>query len=336
MQELYPLKFTPQLKEKIWGGKKLQQSLNKDIPSDKTGESWEISAVENNLSVVANGYLAGNNLQELIEIYMGDLVGEHIYGKFGVEFPLLIKYIDANDILSVQVHPDDILAKERHNAYGKTEMWYIIEAEPNAKLISGFKQALTPEEYQQKVAKGTLQEVLNFEPVKKGDTFYMPAGRVHAIGAGIVLAEIQQTSDVTYRIFDWNRKDANGKGRELHTELAIEAIDFTVKDSYRTAYEKSTNTPNQLVQSPYFTTNRLQINKPIERNFQSIDSFVVYMCIKGEVSLMCDETTSETIKTGETVLIPASFEHLQLKPVKESILLEVYIEDDTKNKEKQN
>ncbi len=327
MQALYPIKFTPQFKEKIWGGNRLKPLLNKNIPSNKTGESWEISAVENNLSEVANGFLAGNSLQELIEIYMGDLVGEKNYDRFGIEFPLLIKYIDANDVLSVQVHPDDDLAKKRHNAYGKTEMWYVIDAQPGAKLISGFTKELTKEEYTQHVKKGTLEQVLNFEPVKPGDVFYMPAGRVHAIGAGIVLAEIQQTSDVTYRIFDWNRTDDKGQGRELHTDLALDAINFKVEKEYRTDYEEARNSAVNLVQSPYFTTNKLELNSAIERNFPAVDSFRIYMCVSGKAQITCNEEATEIITKGETVLVPASFEHIHIKPVEQATLLEVYLED---------
>lgn len=327
MQALYPLKFTPQFKEKIWGGDHLKPLLNKNIPSDKTGESWEISAVDNNLSVVTNGFLAGNSLQELIEIYMGDLVGEKNYDRFGIEFPLLIKYIDANDVLSVQVHPDDDLAQKRHNAYGKTEMWYVIDAQPGAKLISGFSKELTKQEYAKYVEKGTLEQVLNFEPVKPGDVFYMPAGRVHAIGAGIVLAEIQQTSDVTYRIFDWNRTDEKGQGRELHTDLALEAIDFKIEKKYKTDYEEAPNSAVSLVKSPFFTTNKLELNGTLERNFPEIDSFRIYMCINGEAELTCNEETTEHISKGETVLIPASFEHISIKPVEQATLLEVYLEN---------
>jgi mannose-6-phosphate isomerase len=327
MQALYPLKFTPQYKEKIWGGHHLKPLLNKSIPSDKTGESWEISAVENNVSVIANGFLEGNTLQELLEIYMGDLVGEKLFKKFGIEFPLLIKYIDANDVLSVQVHPDDTLAKKRHNAYGKTEMWYVIDAEPEAQLISGFKKELTKQEYANHLEQGTLEKVLNFEPVKAGDVFYMPSGRVHAIGAGIVLAEIQQTSDVTYRIFDWNRKDEKGQGRELHTELAMDAIDFSVQKEYRTHYENKPNEPAPIVKSSYFSTNKLILDKPLERDFHEIDSFKIYMCLEGAATLICDEHTQEKLSKGETVLIPASFEHIELSPVGQTTLLEVYVED---------
>ncbi|HER08916.1 MAG TPA: mannose-6-phosphate isomerase, partial [Bacteroides sp.] len=203
-RKLYPLKFKPILKDKIWGGSRLREVLGKEA-SDRAGESWEISGVSGDISVVENGFLAGNDLTELVEVYMGDLVGEHIYEQFGLEFPLLIKFIDANDFLSIQVHPGDELARERHNSFGKTEMWYIVEAEADGQLIAGFNREMDRDTYLEHLQRGTLKEIVNFERVKKGDIYYMPSGRIHAIGAGVLLAEIQQTSDVTYRIYDWDR-----------------------------------------------------------------------------------------------------------------------------------
>ena len=225
---LYPLKFTPIAKETIWGGNKLQQELNKDFSSErKIGESWEISGVTNDISVVANGELKGKNLSELIQEYAEQLLGKKNVQKFGSEFPLLIKFIDANDVLSIQVHPDDELAKERHNSFGKTEMWYVLGAEKESNLIVGFNQEVDQNLYQKKLKEGKLEEILNLEKVEKGSTYFIPAGRVHAIGKGILVAEIQQTSDVTYRIYDYNRKDDQGNTRELHTEWALDAIDYT-------------------------------------------------------------------------------------------------------------
>jgi len=234
MSHLYPLKFKPIFKDKIWGGNKIKTLLNKDFsPLPNCGESWEISGVQDEISVVSNGFLIGNNLQELIEIYMGDLVGDQVYQKYGIEFPLLIKFIDAHDDLSIQVHPNDKLAMQRHNAYGKTEMWYIIDADRGAKLISGFNTEVTKDAYIKHLENNTLNLILNYEEVKAGDVFFMPAGRVHAIGKGILLTEIQQTSDITYRIYDYNRKGTDGKPRELHTSLALDAIDFKSYDNYR-------------------------------------------------------------------------------------------------------
>lgn len=236
---LYPLKFNPILKDKIWGGSKLKTVLNKDFsPLPNAGESWEISGVEGDVSVVSNGFLEGNNLEELIEIYMGDLVGDHVYENFGIEFPLLIKFIDANDVLSIQVHPDDVLSKERHNAFGKTEMWYVIEADKGSELIVGFNQKVDKDTYIKKLEEGRLEEILNNEPVAKGSCFFIPAGRVHAIGKGILLAEIQQTSDVTYRIYDFNRTDDKGTPRELHTELAVDAIDYSFEKKIQNRISK--------------------------------------------------------------------------------------------------
>ena len=235
MNELYPLKFHPIFKERIWGGRKLHTLLNKPLPENRViGESWELSGVQENISVVKNGFLKGNDLQELIEVYLGDLVGDHVYDRFGIEFPLLFKFNDAQQFLSIQVHPDDHLAKQRHKAWGKTEMWYIVQADPGAELISGFINGVDEEVYQKALKEKRIPEICNYEPAEEGDLFYIPSGRIHATGAGILFAEIQQTSDVTYRIFDWNRKDAAGRERELHTDLATEAIDFKPYKDYRT------------------------------------------------------------------------------------------------------
>lgn len=326
MNELYPLKFKPILKGKIWGGQNLKSTLNKNIPNDKSiGESWEISCVENNVSVVTNGNLADNELNELIEIYMGDLIGDHVYDKFGLEFPLLIKFIDANDVLSIQVHPDDELAQKRHNSYGKTEMWYIIDSKEGAELISGFNQEMDKTNYLNHLKKNELPNILNAEKIKKGDVFYIPAGRVHAIGAGIVLAEIQQTSDITYRIFDWNRKDDKGNYRELHTEQALDAIDYKMYDNYKTEYKSEKNATSKIIGSKYFETNILDFDQSIEKDYHKLDSFVIYMCIDGEFEIEYYETKKITIRKGETVLIPAVIEHLRLNPLVQSKLLEVYI-----------
>ncbi len=302
----------------------MQSVLNKDVKGSDVGESWEISGVQGNLSVVAEGFLEGNNLQELAEVYMGDLLGDKVYEKFGVEFPLLIKFIDANDVLSVQVHPDDEMAKERHHSYGKTEMWYVMQAEKDAELIIGFNQPLTKEEYAQKVSEGTLEQVLNKEKVSEGSCVFMPAGRVHAIGAGVLVAEIQQTSDITYRIFDWNRVDKEGKGRELHTDLALEAIDFSYHKQYMTEYTAEENETETLVNCPYFTTNLLELTEKVEKDFHDLDSFVIYMCVDGAAVLQT-ATGDMSLQKGETVLVPAITEKLNLLPEKKAKLLEIYI-----------
>jgi mannose-6-phosphate isomerase len=325
MKTLYPLKFHPILKDKIWGGARLKNILNKPTDSDKCGESWEISAVQGNISKVKNGFLAGNNILELTEIYMGDLVGDTIYDRFGIEFPLLIKFIDANDILSVQVHPDDELAMERHKAYGKTEMWYIIEAEKNAELICGFNRKMDKETYLSYLNNKTLKEILNFEKVKAGDVFFTPSGRVHAVGAGILLAEIQQTSDITYRIYDWDRVDDKGKSREMHTELALDAIDFKFYGNYRTDYKLSLNQTINITDCKYFTTGLLYFDKPVEKEYNFIDSFVIYMCLEGKIDIKYGLGLSESMVAGETVLIPASLKNLNLVPAGKAKIIEVYI-----------
>ncbi|BAX79481.1 type I phosphomannose isomerase catalytic subunit [Labilibaculum antarcticum] len=322
---LYPLKFTPILKDKIWGGSKLKTVLNKDFsPLPNAGESWEISGVEGDISVVSNGFLAGNDLEELIEIYMGDLVGDKVYENFGIEFPLLIKFIDANDVLSIQVHPDDELSKERHNAYGKTEMWYVIEADKGSELIVGFNQDISKEEYLAKLEEGKLEDILNNAPVKEGSCFFIPAGRVHAIGKGILLAEIQQTSDVTYRMYDFNRTDDAGNPRELHTELAVDAIDYSYEKKYETTYETEINKASELVRCPYFTTNILEFDQPVEKDYLELDSFVIYMCLEGDLEITYGEDSLSVAK-GESVLIPAIINNLTLTPKSKTKILEIYI-----------
>ena len=326
MSSLYPLKFRPVYQERIWGGNRLHTLLNKEVcQNGGCGESWELSAVEGHVSVVSNGFLAGNDLQELIEIYMADLVGERVFEKFGEEFPLLIKFIDAADDLSIQVHPNDELAKKRHNAYGKTEMWYVLHADEGAMLNSGFNQPVDRQKYIEYFESGRLTEILNFEPVKAGDVFFIPAGRVHAIGKGIILAEIQQTSDVTYRIYDYNRKDKNGNLRELHTDLALDAIDFSFSKNYKTNYRIVRNKTAEVVTCEYFTTNIIEFDKEITKDISAIDSFVIYICIEGEYDI-CWNSESESIAKGDTILVPATLEEYSLKPKNGLVkVLEVHI-----------
>ncbi len=331
MNQLYPLKFKPVLHDKIWGGTKLKEQLNKSVGKIKTcGETWEISGIEGSISVVSNGFLEGNSLQDLIEVYMGDLVGDQVYEQFGMEFPLLIKFIDATDDLSIQVHPDDKTSKERHNAYGKTEMWYVLQADEGSQLISGFNKPVTKDEYLKHLENNTLKEILNFEEVKAGDVFFIPSGRVHAIGKGIMLAEIQQTSDITYRIYDWDRKDASGDGRELHTDLALDVLDFKVHNDYRTVYEPVLNKTVNLANCKYFSTNVMEFTNPVEKDYIVIDSFIIYMCLEGDVELIYSEDRSETLSKGETILIPAELKNIQLIPKPKAKLLEVFIPHKTK------
>ncbi len=323
--QLYPLKFKPILKDMIWGGSKLRTILGKEGASDKCGESWEISDVEGCSSVVANGFLAGNTLNELIEIYMGDLVGDKVFDEFGIRFPLLIKFIDATDKLSVQVHPDDEMALREHQSFGKTEMWYVMQAEAGAELIVGFNKPINPETYLEYLNNQRLEEILNFEKVKTGDVFFLPAGRVHAIGAGLLIAEIQQTSNITYRIYDWNRVDMNGKPRELHTELALKAIDFKPVQNFKTNYELKLNKTSELVSCKYFTTNILEFDREIEKDYGSIDSFVIYMCLEGKMILKPINQEPVHLRMGETLLIPAEIKNVYLEPTEKSKILEVYI-----------
>jgi mannose-6-phosphate isomerase len=324
MNELYPLKFKPVLKDRIWGGNKLKTLLGKDGKCTTCGESWELSAVQGDISIVSNGFLKGNNLEEIIEVYLGDMVGETVYERFGVEFPLLIKFIDAADDLSIQVHPDDELAMKRHDSFGKTEMWVVMQADKGARLISGFSGKVTKEEYLKHLQEKTLRNILHSEEVKNGDVFFIPAGRVHAIGSGILLAEIQQTSDVTYRIYDWDRTDASGKSRELHTELAIDAIDYKHYPQYKTIYEEKSNQTVNVADCKYFTTNMIKFDAAVTKDYNFIDSFVIYICLKGNVIIRYENGT-ETLQTGETVLIPAVLKEIEMIPSEESQILEVYI-----------
>lgn len=328
--ELYPLKFTAILKDKIWGGGKLKSILNKNEASNNCGESWELSGLEGDVSVVNNGFLKGNSLSELIEIYMSDLVGEKIYDKFGGEFPLLFKFIDASKVLSIQVHPDDKLAKKRHNAYGKTEMWYVLNADKNAEIITGFNKEINKNKYLEALNDNKLKSILNIENVKTNDAYFIPAGRVHTIGKGILLAEIQQTSDITYRIHDWNRKDEQGNERELHTDLAIDAIDFKAYDSYKTDYKAELNTAVNLADTKCFTSNLIDLDNAIENNYSFLDSFIVYMCLEGALEIELNNGTSELLKKGETILIPAIAERVTLIPKIKSKVLEVFIKPDFK------
>lgn len=323
---LYPILFQPILKNTIWGGDRLLSKSEDPSPEGPVGESWEISAVEGHISVVKNGFLAGNDLQELIEVYMGDLVGDRIYEKFGVEFPLLIKYIDAHDDLSIQVHPDDETARQRHNAYGKTEMWYLVDAIPGASLVLGFNRPTDKAEYLRMLHDGRLTDLLQVEPVKAGDSFFIPAGLVHAIRKGCYIAEIQQTSDITYRIYDYDRTDSQGNKRELHTELATDVIDYTYHPSHRANYHPQMNRAAKLVECPYFTTGLLSFDRNLERDYSTIDSFVIYMCLEGTFTITAEGCEAVKVGHGETVLIPAELKQLTLYPDEVCKLLEIYIE----------
>ncbi len=326
MKNLYPLKFSPIFLDKIWGGQKIKTELGKEsckLPA--CGESWEISGVQDHISVVSNGFLAGNDLEELIEIYMGDLVGEKVFKTFGIEFPLLIKFIDANADLSVQVHPNDVLAKNRHQAFGKTELWYVIQADEDAMLTTGFNQPVNVETFHKKQEEETLTDILNYVNVKSGEAYFIPAGTIHSIGKGVLLTEIQQTSDVTYRIFDYDRLDANGNKRELHNELAIDAIDFSTPKSYKKDFTTELNKSNEIVKCDYFTTNLIELDSELDKDIYEFDSFATYICIEGTCKISC-ANSEETITRGETILIPAIINQFKLKPLTKSAkLLEVHL-----------
>ncbi|MCH4823197.1 class I mannose-6-phosphate isomerase [Gramella lutea] len=320
----YPIKFTPIFQEKIWGGKKLGEILNKKTTKDEIGESWEISGVVGFISVVAKGPEKGIKLTDLIAEYKEDLVGKEVYSEFGNDFPLLIKFIDAKTDLSVQLHPNDELAKKRHNSFGKTEMWYVMQADEGSKLNIGFKKEIDKAEYLEHLENGKIVELLNFEKVEKGDAFFINTGKVHAIGGGVLLAEIQQTSDLTYRIYDWDRVDSKGNSRELHTELALDALDLKKKDDFKLDYKKDLNSSSMIASCEFFTTNFLPVEGNIEKDYSSLDSFVIYMCVDGE-AIISIENNSEALKKGQTVLIPANTKKLNIE-AKNADLLEIYIE----------
>jgi mannose-6-phosphate isomerase len=316
----YPLLFEPISKERIWGGTKLKEVLNKSFDGSQIGESWELTTVENDISVVVNGVFEGLNLNQLIEKYPTELLGIKSIQYFGNNFPLLFKFIDAKEDLSIQVHPNDALAKERHNSFGKTEMWFVMQADDNARLVVGFKDKTNKKEYQEHLENKTLVAVLNEAPVKVGDAFFLETGTVHAIGAGVLIAEIQQTSDITYRLYDWDRVDANGVGRELHTDLALDAINFeptNTKLNYDAAKNKSVN----LVECPLFNTNILQISEKYNWK-KTKESFTVLMCTEGSFTIIMLHFKAE-FKKGDTILIPAIIDSFEI--IGEASLLEITI-----------
>lgn len=318
--KLYPLQFEPILKDRIWGGTKLKTYLNKPIVSEITGESWEISTVENDVSIIANGVFKGKSLNELINDFPEQVLGAKVFEQFGKQFPLLFKYLDAREDLSIQVHPNDELAAKRHNSFGKTEMWYVMQADDEARLIVGFKEKSSSEEYIKHLENKTLLSILDTKKVKKGDVFFLETGTVHAIGAGIVIAEIQQTSDITYRLYDFDRVDANGNTRELHVDLALEAINYDKVEAQK-EYLKIENTPNEVVDCSYFTTNFIPLNGNLNVN-KNQNSFTVYMCVDGDFELILNEE-KYSYKKGDTVLIPASLTDFQLSG--KGSFLEIYI-----------
>ncbi|MCE2616343.1 MAG: type I phosphomannose isomerase catalytic subunit [Phocaeicola sp.] len=323
---MYPYKFNPILKSTIWGGDKIIPFKHLNVKQEQVGESWEVSGVHGSESIVSNGPDTGKNLAQLVKEYKGQLVGEDNYKQFGNTFPLLIKFIDARDDLSIQVHPNDALAGKRHNSMGKTEMWYIIDnANDTAHLHSGLKKRITPEEYAQMVENHTIVDALADYKIKPDEVYFLPAGRIHSIGKGCFLAEIQQTSDITYRIYDFNRKDKNGKTRELHTELAKDAIDYTVQDDYRTLYTPEQNKSVELINCPYFTTSVYDLTEDMSVDYSELDSFVIYICLEGSCTVTDHENNQSQLRAGESILFPATTKMIQITVNEHVKFLESYV-----------
>jgi mannose-6-phosphate isomerase len=309
---MQPIKFQPLLKQTLWGGDKIVTFKHLDSQLENVGESWEISGVKDNETIVKEGPLKGKSLNEVVAEQKDRLVGKENYQRFGDEFPLLIKFIDARQDLSIQVHPNDEIAHKQGKPRGKTEMWYLMESEPGAKLYCGLKKQITPDQYKEMVDNDTICDALAQYEVKEGDCFFLPAGRIHAIGPGCFLAEIQQTSDVTYRIYDYKRKDKNGNYRELHTKLAAESINYQVENDYRTHYVGRLNKGVSLVQCPYFCTAVYDLNEPMTLDYSELDSFVILIGLKGEGKIIDNEGNEVSIMAGDTLLIPATTETLSV------------------------
>lgn len=318
--EIYPLQFYPIFKERIWGGTKLKTVLNKPIVSEITGESWELSTVKGDVSVVSNGVLKGNSLDDLINSDPEAMIGSEVYKRFGKQFPLLFKFLDAREDLSIQVHPNDALAKKRHNSFGKTEMWYIMQADADARIIVGFKKQSNAAEYLENLKNKTLLSILDDVRVKSGDVFFLETGTVHAIGAGLVVAEIQQTSDITYRLYDFDRVDDKGNSRELHVDLALDAINYNKIETLK-KYDSIQNQSNLIVNCPYFTTNFLPLKGILSMN-KTANTFTVYMCVEGNFEIEYKGQKFQ-YKKGDTILIPAAMKIFELNG--EASILEIYI-----------
>ena len=327
--QLYPLLFELNLHPVIWGGNQLRPYKGLEPSTDPIGESWEVSAVPSSPSLISNGEWKGKDLITAINEYPDAILGKAVNEKYQGKLPLLVKFIDARRDLSIQVHPNDEMAMREHGKMGKSEMWYIIKADEGAHLYAGFQKEITPEEYQQRIVDGTITEVLADHQVKAGDVFYLPAGRVHAICGGIMLAEVQQSSDVTYRIFDYNRPGMDGKPRELHTALAAKALDFHVEDNYRTEYIDSKNKATQIIDTPYFDVRVMEISKPFHRDLRKYDSFVISMCIAGDCKIRVRSTGDEiTLYEGHSTLIPAAIADYDVIPQNDkTTLLDAYIDN---------
>ena len=327
--QLYPFLFEPNLQSVVWGGHQLRPYKGLEPSDEPIGESWEVSAVPSSTSIISNGELAGNDLITAISELPDEILGKKVNEKYHGKLPLLVKFIDAKQDLSIQVHPNDEMAMREHGKMGKSEMWYVIKAEEGAHLYAGFKKEITPEEYQKRIADGTITEVLAAHQVKAGDVFYLPAGRVHAICGGIMLAEVQQSSDVTYRIFDYNRPGLDGKPRELHTDLAAKALDYHVEDNYRTEYVDTSNKAIQIMDTPYFDVRIMEVNKPFHRDLMKYDSFIIIMCIEGDSKIQVRSTDEEILlKEGNSTLIPAAIADYDVIPQQgKTRILDVYIDN---------
>ncbi|MFP2994730.1 type I phosphomannose isomerase catalytic subunit [Spongiivirga sp. MCCC 1A20706] len=322
---LYPLKFDPIFKYRMWGGNKLKTILNKKVAESNIGESWEISAIEGDETVVLNGFLKGKTLPELIDSYQEKLLGDAVYDQFGKEFPLLIKFIDTAKPLSIQVHPNDEYAKEHHNSFGKNEMWYIIQAEDEAEIIVGFNKKMERADFKNAIDESNVLAFLNIENTRSGDAFHIPTGRIHGIGSGILLAEIQQTSDVTYRVYDYDRIDAKtGEKRTLHLEQSLDVLDYTLHDAYKVNYSSDVNCTNKMVETPYFKTGIIPLRSAIEKDYSSTDSFVILICVDGKATLTYNEEVFK-LNTGETILVPAAINRVRLSTNTKADILEVSV-----------
>ncbi|BAO75983.1 type I phosphomannose isomerase catalytic subunit [Winogradskyella sp. PG-2] len=321
--EAYPIKFKPILKEKIWGGEKLSQILNKDSDSKNVGESWEISGVQENISIASNGVYKGQSLNELLTTFKSDFLGRKNLQRFGENFPLLIKFLDAKTHLSVQVHPDDKMASEKHNSFGKTEMWYIMNSDDDAEIVLGLKNSDIDKNQLGHVNATNVDSIFNTIKVRQGDSYFIPAGKIHAIGAGVLAAEIQQTSDITYRVYDWDRKDDSGQGRELHIASAIEATKV-FESSGKSDYKLEKNKTSNLVDCDFFTTNIFEVNGEQTRDYSRLDSFIILMCVEGSTEVSMNNKM-ESLKMGETILLPATSDKVTFNS-ETGKLLEVYID----------
>lgn len=329
--QLYPFLFKPNFHITVWGGNRLRPYKGLEPSEEPIGESWEVSAVPSSISMIANGVYAGEDLISVIKKDPAKILGEAVSAKYGGELPLLVKFIDARQDLSIQVHPNDEMAMREHGKKGKSEMWYIIKADEGARIYAGFKKQIRPEEYRQRVADGTIVEVLADHQVKPGDVFYLPAGRVHSIGGGIMLAEVQQTSDLTYRIFDYNRPGLDGKPRVLHTELAAKALDYHVEENYRTEYSKTSDQALQIMDTPHFSVRVIDLTKPMRRDMMKYDSFIIVMCMAGVCKIYVRSAGEEILlNEGNSTLIPAEIADYDILPIRETArILEAFI-DNTK------